>query len=109
MAQIPTTQIVTNTAGRTINLALATPNKGTDAIALTPPVITNLGYGGTLTSGSPGYYTSGGGQGAQIIWKNALGNTVEVWTATTTAIRDTAFTAITAGITAGTPVIAVTI
>lgn len=109
MASQPTTQIVTNTAGRSINLALATPNKGTDAIALTPPVITNLGYGGTLTSGSPGYYASGGGQGAQIIWKNALGNTVEVWTATTTAIRDTAYTAITAGITAGTPVIAVTI
>lgn len=109
MAQIPTTQIVTNTAGRTINLALATPNKGTDAIALTPPVVSNLGYGGTITSGSPGYYLSGGGQGAQIIFKNALGNTVEIWTAPTTAIRDTAYTAITAGITAGTPVIAVTI
>lgn len=110
MAASPSTQVVVNNrTGQRINLNQAYYTKGTTGAALTPPVISNLGYGGTITSGTPLYYPSGGSMYTNtILWKNASGTIVDYWTFTNTENMTDALALIDAGVLSGTALIVLT-
>ena len=72
------------------NTAFQNPTKGAYGPQFTPPEITNLGYGGTITSGSPAFYPSGGGSKNYLLWVNS-GNTItNRWLMESSSALDTA-------------------
>lgn len=75
----------------TANTLFESPVKGPQTPTYTFPVVTNLGYGGTISSGSPAFYTAGGGGTFYLNFVNSGGTITHRWqmssaSAVTTAI-----------------------
>lgn len=109
MAASPSVTLIQNvTSGRVQNLLLGTPSVGaTNTNVLTAPIISNQGYGGTVTSGSMGYYNTNTNRQNTIVWTDGAGDWLDTWVYATAALRNTALTSIYTAVTAGTSFVAV--
>lgn len=85
-----------------MNLNQLYPTPGFTGTSFTAPVISNLGFAGTMTSGSSLFYSAGGKERSYINWMNNSGSIVDQWSFTNSENRNDALALINAAILAGT-------
>lgn len=74
----------------TANTLFESPVKGAATPTYTPPIVTNLGYGGTISSGSPAYYPAGGGGTFLLNFVNSHMTITHLWKMNSAAAVTTA-------------------